>query len=164
MSDVPVSVGGGSGASPAGYAPVPVAMAKSIAESYAKSIVIIFAHDPVFGLVHTTTYGTTPQNKAWAAQGGEIATKALGGLVDLATHFEDYRLEMAQEMLKTLKAAWHALKSYEHGNSSPELAAEIAQVIEAQVGKAERFLSSQGAHKSGPTQQDEVKPKERSES
>ncbi len=164
MSDIPVSVGGEGGASPAKYAPVPVAMAKQIAEQFGKSIVIIFAHDPVYGLVHTTTYGTTPRNKAWAAQGGEIATKALGGLVDLATHFEDYRLELAQEMLKTLKAAWHALKSYEHGNASPDLAQEIAQVIEAQVGKAERFLCSQGAGNSGTTQQKEVKPKGRKES
>ncbi len=87
------------------YKPVPVATAKSIAEEFDKSIVIIFAHDPVFGHVHTTTYGVGPQNKAWAAQGGEIATKALGGITEAATDFEDYRLTMARKLLAALKDA-----------------------------------------------------------
>ncbi len=87
------------------YRPVPVAAAKTIAEQYGKSIVIIFAHDPVHGLMHTTTYGTDPQNKAWAAQGGEIATKALGGLREAGTDFEDYRLQQARKLLAALKDA-----------------------------------------------------------
>src|SRR6185436_632488 len=69
---------------------------------YKKSIVLIFAYDPDFGTLHTTTYGTDPQNKAWAAQGGEIGTKALGGLREQATEYEDYRLSLARSLLKSL--------------------------------------------------------------
>jgi hypothetical protein len=87
------------------YIPVPVEAAKAIAEQYGKSIVIVFSHDPVYDLLHTTTYGTDPQNKAWAAQGGEIATKALGAVVELKTDFEDYRLSQAKALLTALKLA-----------------------------------------------------------
>jgi hypothetical protein len=86
------------------YEPVPVEVAREIAEKYHKSIVIIFAHDPVHGLMHTTTYGTDPQNKAWAAQGGEIATKALGGIPQSDMVFEDYRLEQARKLLAVLRS------------------------------------------------------------
>lgn len=75
----------------------------AIAEQYEKSIVIVFSHDSVHGLIHTTTYGSDPQNKAWAAQGGEIATRALGGLMELTTDFEDYRLAQAENLLTALK-------------------------------------------------------------
>lgn len=87
------------------YQPVPVEAARAIAEQYAKSVVIIFAHDPEHGHLHTTTYGRNPQEKAWAAQGGEIATKALGGITELATDFEDYRLTQAKNLLAALKSA-----------------------------------------------------------
>lgn len=87
------------------YIPVPVEAARDIAEKYGKSIVIIFSYDPAHGLLHTTTYGTDPQNKAWAAQGGEIGTEALGGLRMAATDFEDYRLEQAANLLAALKSA-----------------------------------------------------------
>ncbi len=146
MNDVPDSVGGEGGASPAGYVPVPVAVAKSIAESYSKSIVIIFAHDPVYGLVHTTTYGIDARNKAWAAQGGEIATKALGGLVDLASHFEDYRLEQAEKLLAALKLTLENLEGIGDGVDLPSLV--ICDKARAAVTEAERFLSSQGAAES----------------
>lgn len=85
------------------YKPVPVEVARQIAEQYGKSIVIIFAHDPVHGIMHTTTFGADPQNKAWAAQGGEIATKALGGILDESVQFEDYRLQQASNLLAALK-------------------------------------------------------------
>lgn len=74
-----------------GYRPIPVKAAELLAKRYDKSIVIIFAHDPIHGVLHTTTYGRSEQEKHWAALGGEIATKALGGLPDLKTPFEDFR-------------------------------------------------------------------------
>lgn len=86
------------------YKPVPVETARAIAEQYEKSIVIIFTHDPLFGMLHTTTYGVGPQEKEWAAQGGEIATKALGAVVELATDFEDYRIDQARRLLAALKS------------------------------------------------------------
>lgn len=93
------------------YTPVPVEAAKDIAEKYGKSIVIIFSHDPIHGLLHTTTYGTDPQNKAWAAQGGEIATKALGGITELSTEFEDYRLAQANALLSALKGVMKQIEA-----------------------------------------------------
>lgn len=34
-----------------------------------------------------------------------------------------------EAMRKALEAAWHALKSYEYGNASPDLAREVGLVI-----------------------------------
>lgn len=73
------------------YAPVPVEAARFIADTYAKSVVIVLAWDPVHGQLHTTTYGVDDQSKAWAADGGEIASKALGTMPNQATYFENYR-------------------------------------------------------------------------
>lgn len=86
------------------YVPVPVEAAKSIAEKFNKAIVIIFAYDENYGMLYTTTYGTNPQNKEWAARGGEFGTKALGGLREHAVDFEDYRLTQAENLLRALKS------------------------------------------------------------
>jgi hypothetical protein len=122
------------------YQPIPVLEARVLAERYEKSIVIIVAHDPVHGLMHTTTYGTDPQNKAWAAQGGEIATKALGGVVDNSVQFEDYRLMLANRLLVTLKAAALLCEMCE---TSP---AQIAE-IRATVKEAEEYLRPPSANR-----------------
>lgn len=95
------------------YTPVPVEAAKNIAEKFGKSIVIVFSHDPIHGMMHTTTYGVDPQDKAWAARGGEIATKALGGILELKTDFEDYRLAQAKALLSALKGV---MKQIEDGS------------------------------------------------
>jgi hypothetical protein len=112
------------------YEPVPVEAARAIAEKYGKSIVIIFAHDPVHGVLHTTTYGTDPQNKEWAAKGGEIGTKALGALREAATDFEDYRLEQARALLSALTAEEHA-EYHRHGKLT--FAAKYALDVEGTV-------------------------------
>lgn len=46
----------------------------------------------------------------------------------------------AKELLGALKAAHDALRSYQHGNSSPDLAEEIADFAEATIAKAEQAL------------------------
>ena len=116
---------------PNAYVPVPVEAARIIAEQYAKSVVIIFAWDPIHGHIHTTTYGTGPQEKVWAAHGGETATKALGGVVELATDFEDFRLTIAKRLLHALKSAVkladEAFNEWDNDNDS-------------RVGKILRFL------------------------
>lgn len=114
------------------YKPVPVAAARAIAEQYDKSIVIVFSYDPVYDLIHTTTYGTDPQNKAWAARGGEIATRALGGLTELATDFEDYRLTQARKALVALKAMSNASGPYEMNDAR--------QLAWSAIEEAEKFL------------------------
>ncbi len=73
------------------YKPIPVAEARAIAERFDKSIVIIAAWDPVFGLLHTTTYGGTEAEKHWAADGGEKVRVALGAIEELSVCFEDFR-------------------------------------------------------------------------
>jgi hypothetical protein len=83
------------------YKPIPVAEARTIAEIYDKSIVIIFAWDPVFGMIHTTTFGRSEQEKHWAAEGGEIATRALGALPELKTTFEDFRVKKPKPVKKS---------------------------------------------------------------
>jgi len=120
---------------PKDYKPVPVEAAKAIAEQYDKSIVIVFAHDPVYGQIHTTTYGSDPQNKAWAAQGGEIATKALGGLTELATDFEDYRLAQARKLLAALKAMSNA-------PGDPYSMNDARQLAWTAIEEAEKFLGN----------------------
>ncbi len=93
------------------YVPVPVEAAARIATDYAKSIVIIWAWDPVAGVIHTTTYGTGAKEKQWAAVGGELGTKALGGALELAAHFQDYRLDLIRKLVAALRdiANWHDL-------------------------------------------------------
>lgn len=118
---------------PKDYKPVPVEAAKAIAQQYDKSIVIIFSHDPVYGLLHTTTYGSDPENRAWVAQGGEIATKALGGITELATDFEDYRLKQAITLLASLKTA----RAYIGGKSSRNA---TLKRIDTTIEEAEKFL------------------------
>lgn len=86
------------------YKPVTVETARTIAESFDKSIVIIAAYDSVHGMLHITTYGTDPTAKEAAAKGGEIVNKALGGVREASVDFEDYRLKQAQNLLSALKS------------------------------------------------------------
>lgn len=116
------------------YKPVPVQAARAIAEEYEKSIVIVFAYDPVHGRLHTTTYGNDPQNRAWAAQGGEIATRALGGLTELSTEFEDYRLSQARKLLAALKAMSNASGAHEM-NDARQMAWTAVEEAEKTLGR-----------------------------
>ncbi len=82
------------------YKPIPSVEARILAEKYDKSIVILWAWDPVYGLLHTTTYGVSQQEKDWAAKGGEIATAALGGQVPARIEYEDYRIAHLAELTR----------------------------------------------------------------
>lgn len=86
------------------YVPVPVRAARDIAEKYAKSMVIINAWDPIHEVLHTTTYGRSATDKAMAANGGQIAAKALDADLREGHEFEDYRLTEAKNLLAVLKA------------------------------------------------------------
>lgn len=86
------------------YIPVPVELAREIAEAYAKCIVIIAAWDEQFGQLHITTYGASPEQKAWAASGGDIVRKALGAGARNHTVYQDYRLEAIKQLSDVLKA------------------------------------------------------------
>lgn len=41
------------------------------------------------------------------------------------------------DLLQILRAASHALRSYQHGNASPDLAAEVADAVDYRIAKAE---------------------------
>lgn len=74
------------------YKPIPVEVAKAIAEQYEKCQVIILCYDPVHKLTHTTTYGVGHFEKENAAAAGAAATKFLGGDLARKVVMEDYHL------------------------------------------------------------------------
>lgn len=111
------------------YVPVPVTAAKHIAESFAKSIVIIAAWDPEHELLHTTTYGVAPADKVNAAHGGETVAKALS--MDLARQhmYEDFREDFDAARARAMQ---EAIEKY-----LPDLKAMAAQVI----GKPDNYFA-----------------------
>lgn len=50
--------------------------------------------------------------------------------------FHDDLLRSSSGLTKAAAAAVHALRSYQYGNSSPELAEEVADALEAAIKKA----------------------------
>lgn len=83
----------------ADYQPIPVHEAQRLAESYAKSMVVILAHDPVHEMMHTTTYGADAVEKEIAAEAGKICTAALGGDLNRLHSFEDFHDQYAPALL-----------------------------------------------------------------
>lgn len=57
---------------------IPQSAAKQIAEEFEKNQVIIVAWDDLHQIIHVTTYGTTRESSAQAAQGGNFVKEALG--------------------------------------------------------------------------------------
>lgn len=115
------------------YKVVPVDAAKALSVQYDKPIVIICCWDRVYNRLHTTTYGASPADKISAAKGGEICAQSLGMDLDKSESYEDFRTVNAarnasdRERLRDVcKASLHGMASYENGNSSPDLARELA--------------------------------------
>lgn len=88
------------------YQQVPVAVAKQIAERFAKSLVVILCYDREHERTHTTTYGVTAFDKENAAAVGELCTEAIGGDLSKKRTFADFHhdydpalLREAQEIL-----------------------------------------------------------------
>jgi hypothetical protein len=100
------------------HTPIPVEEARRIAAKFHKSLVIIFACDPVSDLAHVTTYGTTVPEKELAAHLGNTFMAAAGGDLSQSRTYEDYRFaDAGQRALKIEKlntactAAAHTLRS-----------------------------------------------------
>ena len=72
------------------YLEVPVAAAKSLADVYRKSQVVILCYDKEHNLTHTTTYGVSAFDKENAAATGELVTKAIGCDLSKKQPFEDF--------------------------------------------------------------------------
>jgi hypothetical protein len=115
------------------YLSIPVEEARKIARAFDKQIVIICAWNREHGRLHTTTYGAEPNDKIHAAQGGETVAKALGFDLERAVFNEDFRtIEAAgNAQLRDMAAGIvSAFRSYQYGNSAPDLAKELADKIE----------------------------------
>jgi len=115
------------------YKPVPVESARQLAKDFDKDIVIVLTWDRKHNLMHTTTYGKEPADKISAANGGDIAAKALGCDLGKKDPNEDFRTVDAARnaQLRDLAGGLiSALRSYEFGNASPDLAKEMADKLE----------------------------------
>ncbi len=115
------------------YQPITVDAARKISREFSKSIVIICAWDPEHNLLHTTTYGKEPQDKINAAKGGDIAAKALGTDLTKKDPNEDFRTVDAARnaQLRDLAPGLiNAFRSYQFGNSAPDLAKQMADKLE----------------------------------
>src|SRR5690348_256470 len=85
------------------YIPIPVGEAKSIAETFAKSQVIILAWDPVHKVTHTTTFGVSAFDKENAAALGAKLTQAAGCDLSKATEYEDFHKDYDPALYKEAK-------------------------------------------------------------
>lgn len=99
------------------YIPVPVSVAKEIAEKFAKDIIVIVAWYRKHEMTHTTTYGAAAELKDVAASWGEYFAKAVGADVAKTNWYEDYRATEAatykakvDKLENLLSAAREALK------------------------------------------------------
>lgn len=116
------------------YIPIPVEIAHAISFTHAKSIVIIAAWDAAHGLLHITTYGNTPEDKATAATGGEIVRVALGADPNQCCDFEDFRLQQAKKLLGALKLATALIDRSTY--------AANAEALYGVIHEAEKFLGT----------------------
>ena len=118
------------------YLPIPVEVARQIARDFDRQIVIILAWNHKHGKLHTVTYGVQPNDKIWAAKGGEIASKALGADLSKSNTAEDFRTVDAAKNAQLRDMAEriiHTLRSYQFGNSATDLANDCADDLEALV-------------------------------
>jgi hypothetical protein len=114
---------------------IPIKAAKEFARAYGLRQVILCAWDGE--RTHVVTYGASVEDCDRAAQGGDRIKAALGWPETLNTVPSRVAALQARvdqllarpidtELVKLLGACVHALRSYEFGNGSPDLAKEIA--------------------------------------
>ena len=73
------------------YLEIPVSAAAAMSRLYKKQMVVILGWDLDRNLIHTTTFGETPQDKLKAAEIGDALTVLVGGAINLQTTYEDFR-------------------------------------------------------------------------
>lgn len=78
-------------APPDGYQPVPVDAAASIARDYAKNAVVVLSFDREYGLIHTSTFGVSAEEKVMAAALGERLSAYVGCDLEKSLKFQDFR-------------------------------------------------------------------------
>lgn len=109
---------------PSEYKPIPVEVARKIAEAYDKSTVIIIAYDPLHQVFHHSTYGVSAEDKVVAANMGESIADMIAD-TPRSKFFEDFRdldaakakvqIDAIQQKLDGCRSAlakhWLALRS-----------------------------------------------------
>lgn len=114
---------------PAPYQPIPVEVAACVGEKFGKTIVIVCAWDPVYGVIHTTTWGKAPLEKHQAAAGGAIAARALGSDLSRMSSFEDFRDGPCAEARAIMDEARKLLKLMDDAGVDPDLGDESDRVF-----------------------------------
>lgn len=96
------------------YKEVPIYVAAEIAREFGKDQVLIFAWDQANGYMHTTTYGTTPENKQMAAIGGDRVAAILCDIRQKVS-FADFRhTDQAKAQVLAEKVLLYLGESPEH--------------------------------------------------
>lgn len=102
---------------------IPIAAARAIAEEFGYDQVVVIGRrvgaDPQPSGEHVTTAGIDEIHASIAARAGRAIQR-----------FMQWPLKPDDPVVKALGAAVMALRSYQHGNAAPDLAAEIADVGE----------------------------------
>lgn len=93
------------------YQPVPVNVAKQIAESFQKSQVVILSYDQEHNLTHTTTYGVAAFDKEQAAAIGELVTKAIGCDMSKRVNYEDFHNDYDPALLREATEIFRTIRS-----------------------------------------------------
>ena len=82
--------------------------------------------------------GLTPEERDRADDHLAECPECLGLLANTARTAD--AVDALQALLKVARAASHALKSYEYGNGSPDLARSIADALDAAIADVHRRL------------------------
>lgn len=128
------------------YIPVPVEAAKEISEKYGKAIVIINTWDTEHGLLHTTTFGASPEQKQQAAVGGDISAAALGADLLKKNTYEDLtwnfnKLRKLDLMLARIHGWFHSgEKPNEEVIKDINEARNIITLVEESIEKTEKVI------------------------
>lgn len=131
------------------YKPVSVAAAKQIAEKFDKAIVIINCWDTTHGVLHTTTYGVSKEQKHQAAVGGDISAKALGAEMPRKNAYEDFRKEeiakaVQHERENALEVAKSCVLNRKMGQPDPLVLPEpiYKKLLEVGIDQLEAHIES----------------------
>jgi hypothetical protein len=87
---------------PTEHTQVQVSIARDIGHRFNKSAVVIWAHDPISGWMHVTTWGATAEDTLQSACLGELFMVAAGGDLPRSSCYEDFRTRAAAEAAQTI--------------------------------------------------------------
>ncbi|WP_149496221.1 hypothetical protein [Roseiconus lacunae] len=104
--------------SSAGYAAIPVSVARAIGEDYRKDWVVILAYDHESQRTHATTWGRDPADKEGAVRVRDKCLETIGADMSDATTHQDYRFasegeraKIVDDLVRACRAADHAIAS-----------------------------------------------------